>query len=55
MLLSRNVTAQKQKEIDYQQRLRETAEQASLANTTKTDFLRRIATISARPSTVSAA
>lgn len=55
MLLSRNVTAQKQKEIDYQQRLRETAEQASLANTAKTDFLRRIATISARPSTVSAA
>ena len=55
MLLSRNVTAQKQKEIDYQQRLRETAEQASLANAAKTDFLRRIATISARPSTVSAA
>ena len=55
MLLSRNVTAQKQKEIDYQQRLRKTAEQASLANTAKTDFLRRIATISARPSTVSAA
>ena len=42
MLLSRNVTAQKQKEIDYQQRLRETAEQASLANTAKTDFLRRM-------------
>lgn len=31
MLLSRNVTAQKQKEIDYQQRLRETAEQSSMA------------------------
>ena len=42
MPLSRNVTAQKQKEIDYQQRLRETAEQASLANTAKTDFLRRM-------------
>lgn len=42
MLLSRNVTAQKQKEIDYQQRLRETAEQSSMANAAKTDFLRRM-------------
>ena len=42
MLLMRNVTDQRMKELDYQQKLRDTADQAAIANAAKTDFLRRM-------------
>ena len=42
MLLLRNVTEQKQREIVSQERLRQAAEEAAAANAAKTDFLRRM-------------
>ena len=42
MLLIRNVTEEKQRELDYQERLRLSAERADFANAAKTDFLRRM-------------
>lgn len=42
MLLIRNVTEQKKKEMDYQEQLRESAEKEATANAAKTDFLRRM-------------
>ena len=42
MLLVRNVTDQKKRELTYQERLRDMAEQAANANAAKTDFLRRM-------------
>ena len=42
MFLMRNITEQKQKELDYQEQLRQTAERADIANAAKTDFLRRM-------------
>ena len=42
MLLIRNITEQKEKELDYQDQLRRTAERADFANAVKTDFLRRM-------------
>lgn len=42
MFLMRNVTEQRKKELDYQQKLQETAEKAAIANAAKTDFLRRM-------------
>ena len=42
MLLVRNVTEQKKRELTYQERLRDMAEQAANANAAKTDFLRRM-------------
>ncbi len=42
MLLMRNVSEQKQKEMDYQEKLRITAEKAETADASKTDFLRRM-------------
>lgn len=42
LLLFRNVTEQRQREMDYQERLRKTAEEAAMANAAKTDFLRRM-------------
>ena len=42
MLLMRNITEQKKKELDYQYKLQETAEKAAIASAAKTDFLRRM-------------
>ena len=42
MLVFRNVTEQKKKEMEYQKMLRATAEEAKRANAAKTDFLRRM-------------
>ena len=42
MLVFRDVTAQRKKELDYQEQLRETARDAECANAAKTDFLRRM-------------
>ena len=42
MLLLRNVTEQKERELRYQEQLREAAEQADLANAAKSEFLRRM-------------
>lgn len=42
MLLIRNVTDQKKKEMDYQEQLLESAEKEAMANAAKTDFLRRM-------------
>lgn len=42
MLVFRDVTAQRRKELDYQEQLRETARDAECANAAKTDFLRRM-------------
>ncbi len=42
MLVFRNVTDQKKKELEYQEKLRLTAEEAKKANAAKTDFLRRM-------------
>ncbi len=42
MLVSRDVSEDKQKEIDYQEQLRKTAQEAERANISKTDFLRRM-------------
>ena len=42
MLVFRNVTDQKRKEMEYQEQLRVTAEEAKRANDAKTDFLRRM-------------
>lgn len=41
-LLIRDVTEEKKRELDYQEQLRRTAEQAERANIAKTDFLRRM-------------
>ena len=41
-LLTRNVTEEHRRELDYQEQLRRTAEQAERANVAKTDFLRRM-------------
>lgn len=42
MLLVRDVSEQKRKELTYQERLHDMAEQAACANAAKTDFLRRM-------------
>lgn len=42
MLVFRDVTGQRKKELDYQEQLRETARDAERANAAKTDFLRRM-------------
>ncbi len=42
MLVSRDISEDKQKEIDYQEQLRKTAQEAERANISKTDFLRRM-------------
>lgn len=42
MLVFRNVTEQKKREMEYQEQLRNTAEEAKRANAAKTDFLRRM-------------
>ena len=42
MLLMRNVSEQKQKEMDYQEKLRIAAEKAATADASKTDFLCRM-------------
>ena len=42
MLVFRDVTDQRKKELDYQEKLRETARDAECANAAKTDFLRRM-------------
>ena len=42
MLVFRNVTDQKRKEMEYQKQLRVTAEEAKRADDAKTDFLRRM-------------
>lgn len=42
MLVFRNVTEQKKREMEYQKMLRATAEEAERANAAKTDFLRRM-------------
>ncbi len=42
LFLSRDVTEDKKRELDYQERLRRTAEEAERANLAKTDFLRRM-------------
>ena len=42
MLLFHNVTEQWEREMDYQERLSKTAEEAAMANAAKTDFLRRM-------------
>ena len=42
MLVFRDVTQQRKKELDYQEQLRETARDAECANAAKTDFLRRM-------------
>ena len=42
MLVFRDVTGQRRKELDYQEQLRETARDAECANAAKTDFLRRM-------------
>lgn len=41
LLLIRNVSEQKKKEMDYQEQLRISAEKAATADASKTDFLRR--------------
>ena len=42
MLVFRDVTDQRKKDLDYQEKLRETARDAERANAAKTDFLRRM-------------
>ncbi len=42
MLVFRDATQQRKKELDYQEQLRETARDAECANAAKTDFLRRM-------------
>lgn len=42
LLLIRNVSEQKKKEMDYQEQLRISAEKAATADASKTDFLRRM-------------
>ncbi len=42
MLVTRDVSEQKRREMEYQERLRQTAERANRANDAKTDFLRRM-------------
>ncbi len=42
LLLSRDITEEKRRELDYQERLRQSAQQAERANVAKTDFLRRM-------------
>ncbi len=42
MLVSRDISEDKQKEIDYQEQLQRTAQEAERANISKTDFLRRM-------------
>ncbi len=42
MLVFRDVTEQRKKDLDYQEQLRETARDAERANAAKTDFLRRM-------------
>lgn len=42
MFLLHNMTDQRRREMDYQERLRKMAEEAALANAAKTDFLRRM-------------
>lgn len=42
VFLVRNIDAQKRKELAYEKKLRETTEEALRANSSKTDFLRRI-------------
>lgn len=42
MLVFRDVTQQRKKELEYQEQLRETARDAECANAAKTDFLRRM-------------
>lgn len=42
VMIIKNITEQKEKELEYQQQLKETAEEATRANMAKTDFLRRM-------------
>ena len=42
MLLFRDVSKQKERDMEYQENLRRAAEEATLANAAKTDFLRRM-------------
>lgn len=42
VLLLRDMTAEKRRELDYQEQLRQAAQQAERANLAKTDFLRRM-------------
>ena len=42
MLVTRDVSEQKKREMEYQEKLRKTAERANRANEAKTDFLRRM-------------
>ena len=42
LLVVRDISEEKQKEIDYQEQLKNTAEEAKRANSAKTDFLRRM-------------
>lgn len=42
MLLFRDVSEQKERDMEYQENLRRAAEEATLANAAKTDFLRRM-------------
>ena len=42
LMVTRDVSAEKKRELDYQEQLRHTAEQAKRANIAKTDFLRRM-------------
>ena len=42
LLLLRDMTAEKRRELDYQEQLRQAAQQAERANLAKTDFLRRM-------------
>lgn len=42
VMIIKNITEQKEKELEYQQQLKETAEEATCANMAKTDFLRRM-------------
>lgn len=42
MLVTRDVSDQKKREMEYQEKLRQTAERANRANAAKTDFLRRM-------------
>ena len=48
MLLFRDVSKQKERDMEYQENLRRAAEEATLANAAKTDFLRRMSMTSAR-------
>ena len=42
IFLSRNITDEKMREMDYQKKLEKSVEQAEQANIAKTDFLRRM-------------